>query len=100
MPYMYILQCSDGTFYTGSTWNLDRRLIEHNLGIGANYTRARRPLKLVYCEEYDRIDDAFYRERQIHNWSHGKKQALVDGKLDRLKALTTCKNESRSGGKR
>jgi len=53
MPYMYILECSDGTYYTGSTWNLEKRLNDHNEGAGANYTSYRLPVRLVFYEEFD-----------------------------------------------
>ncbi|NPV00894.1 MAG: GIY-YIG nuclease family protein [Brevinematales bacterium] len=84
MPYMYILQCNDGAFYTGSTWNLEKRLSEHNAGEGANYTLKRLPVKLVYFEDYTRIEDAFHREKQVQNWSHTKKEAMIDGDLEKL----------------
>ena len=86
--YVYILECSDGTFYTGSTNNLDRRLIEHRSGEGANYTRKRLPVKLVYYEEYDRIDEAYYREKQIQGWSHKKKKSLIESNIERLHLLS------------
>lgn len=57
--YAYILECSDGSYYTGSTIDLDRRLIEHQNGLGANHTKKRLPVKLVYYEVFDRIDLAF-----------------------------------------
>lgn len=76
---MYILRCSDGTYYTGSTWNLERRLGEHVAGLGANYTSKRLPVELVYSEEFERIFQAFYREKQVQNWSHEKKEALIRG---------------------
>jgi histidine triad (HIT) family protein len=76
--FMYILECSDGTYYTGSTNNLPLRFYQHEQGEGANYTRKRRPLKLVYFEEYPRIDEAFYREKQVQGWSHAKKKALIE----------------------
>ncbi|MCP4129375.1 MAG: GIY-YIG nuclease family protein, partial [bacterium] len=60
---MYILRCVDGTYYIGSTVDLDKRLYEHHCGFGANYTRKRLPVKLLYYEEYDRIDYAFFREK-------------------------------------
>ncbi len=85
MPWMYILECCDGTYYTGSTWNLDKRLNEHQSGIGANHTLKRLPVKLVYSEEFSRVDEAFHREKQIQNWSHSKKKALVEGDGDALK---------------
>ena len=58
---MYILLCSDGSYYTGSTNNLELRLEQHQAGKGANHTRKRLRVKLIYYEEYSRIDDAFYR---------------------------------------
>lgn len=83
---MYIVECSDQTYYTGSTWHLEKRIKEHNSGIsnspnnrGANYTRKRLPVKLVYFEEYDRIEDAFKREKQVQNWGHVKIKALIEG---------------------
>jgi putative endonuclease len=85
--YMYLLECSDGTYYTGSTTDIDRRLIEHQAGEGANYTKKRLPVKLVYFEEYERIDDAFYREKQVQNWSRKKKEALMRGELEELAVL-------------
>jgi putative endonuclease len=84
---MYILECADGSFYTGSTKNLERRLWEHNNGLGANYTISRTPVELVYFEEYTRIDEAFYREKQIQGWSRKKKLALIKGKPELLPKL-------------
>ena len=77
MPYVYILKCSDGSFYTGSTWNLEKRLWEHQSGDGAKYTKKRLPVELVFYESFDRIDDAFEREKQIQGWSRRKKLALI-----------------------
>ena len=90
--FVYILQCSNGTLYTGSTVNLDRRLEEHANGKGANHTRKYPPRKLLYVEEYARIDVAFNREKQIQRWSHGKKIALIENRLDDLKHLAECMN--------
>ena len=94
MPYTYILECVDSSYYTGSTWNLEKRLWEHQNGLGANYTAKRLPVKLVYAEECDRIDQAFYREKQIQGWSRKKKQALIAEALDRLPELSACQNNS------
>lgn len=88
MGFMYILRCSDGSFYTGSTVDLERRLEEHRLGVGAYYTAKRLPVELVYFEEYERIDNAFYREKQVQGWSRRKKQALIDGRFEDLPALS------------
>jgi putative endonuclease len=82
---MYILECYDGTLYTGSTKNLERRLFEHSSGIGANYTAKRLPIRLIYAEEFQRVDEAFYREKQIQNWSHEKKLALIAGDYDAVR---------------
>jgi len=85
--YTYILKCSDDSYYTGSTIDLERRLQQHQIGEGANYTKARLPVLLVYYEEYEKIGDAFYREKQIQNWNRKKKQALMDGNLENLPEL-------------
>jgi putative endonuclease len=77
MPHTYILKCCDGSYYTGSTWDLERRLVEHREGLGARHTAKRLPVELVYAEEYDRIDEAFHREKQIQGWSRAKKEALI-----------------------
>lgn len=85
---MYILECADGTYYTGSTRDLDRRLKEHQSENGANYTIKHGPVHLVYFEEFSRIDYAYYREKQIQRWSHDKKKALIEGNIDLLKKLS------------
>jgi putative endonuclease len=92
--YMYILRCSDGSYYVGSTKDLVLRIEQHNSGLGANYTKKRLPVELVYFEEFQRIDKAFYREKQIQGWSRKKKEALIKGKFDVLKKLAECKNGS------
>jgi putative endonuclease len=92
--WMYILECADGSYYTGSTNDLNKRLWEHNNFLGANYTRKKHPVKLVYSEEYNRIDDAFYREKQVQGWSHAKKKALIEQRTDMLHGLAECRNDS------
>ena len=84
---MYILECSDGSYYTGSTKDLIRRLEQHQSWEGANYTAKWLPVKLIYYEQYDRIDDAFYREKQVQGWSRRKKQALMKGDKQLLSEL-------------
>ncbi len=86
--FVYILECSDGTYYTGSTKDLERRIQQHQAGEGAKYTKKRLPVKLIYSEEFDRIDAAFYREKQIQSWSRKRKQALIDGRLEELPELS------------
>ena len=85
--YTYILECSDKTLYVGSTRSLEKRLWEHNEGLGAIYTKKRRPVRLVYVEEHDRIDDAFFREKQLQGWSAKKKLALINRDFGRLSEL-------------
>lgn len=82
MPFAYILLCADGTFYTRSTVGMDGRLIEHEEALGANYTKKRLPVKLVWFWEFDRIDEALLWEKRIQWWSHNKKRALIEGGLD------------------
>ncbi|HNY31331.1 MAG TPA: GIY-YIG nuclease family protein [Fibrobacteria bacterium] len=91
---MYILECADGSYYTGSTWDLGRRLWEHQNGMGANHTAKRLPVQLVHCEEYDRVDDAFRREKQVQGWTHAKKKALIEQNEGKLHELARCANET------
>lgn len=91
---MLILQCCDGTYYTGSTNNLDLRVQQHIAGEGANHTRNRLPVELIYFEEFDRIDSAFYREKQVQNWSRKKKEALIARQSEELKAAARCLNDT------
>lgn len=91
---MYILKCSDGSYYAGSTNDLTKRIEQHNAGEGANHTRKHLPVKLVYYEEYERIDEAYFREKQVQGWSRKKKEALINGISDELKKLSECRNGS------
>lgn len=92
--WMYILLCSNGQYYTGSTNDLERRLQQHQNGEGANFTRKNLPVELVYYEEFQRIDEAFYREKQVQGWSRKKKEALIKGEHNKLHDLAECKNET------
>ena len=91
---MYILKCSDDSYYTGSTKNLKERIAQHHAGKGANFTKKHLPVTLIYYEKFERIDEAFDREKQIQGWSRKKKEALVFGNEQRLYSLSKCKNES------
>jgi putative endonuclease len=72
--YVFLLECSDKTFYIGWTNNIEKKIQEHNNGkFGAKYTRARRPIKLVYVETYSTLSAALKREAQIKKLSHDKK---------------------------
>lgn len=92
--YMYILECADGSYYTGSTRNLEIRLAQHKAGEGAKHTKKRLPIKLVYYEAFQRIDFAFKREKQVQGWSRKKKEALIKGATQDLNDLASCKNET------
>ena len=93
MAYTYILKCSDSSYYTGSTRNLDQRLWQHQNGQGANHTKVRLPVELMYSEYYERVDEAFAREKQIQKWSRKKKEALINGDIDTLRCLSLSKAE-------
>ena len=88
MHYVYILRCVDDSFYVGSTQDLDSRVQTHNGGRGSAYTFKHRPVHLVYSEVFDSEAKAVRRERQLKRWSHGKKQVLVDGNIQRLTHLS------------
>ena len=88
MPYVYILQCGDSSYYVGSTWDLERRLAEHASGTGAAYTSRRLPVRLVFTAEYDRIDEAFAMEKRIQGWSRRKREALIAGRYGDLPSLS------------
>ena len=90
---MYILECSDSSLYTGSAKNLQKRLEEHQAGLGSIHTSKRLPIKLVYYEEFSRIDWAFAREKQIQGWSRKKKLALINNQKELLPFLSKSKND-------
>ena len=87
MAWMYILECCDGSYYVESTKNLELRLSQHQGGIGSRYTSGRLPVQLIYCEEYDRVSDAFYREKQVQGWTRRTREALINGSPELLPAL-------------
>ena len=81
--YLYILRCGDGTFYTGITTNVDKRLAVHRAGKGAKYTRGRAPLELVYCETCEGHSHALKREWEVKALSRDQKQLLIQNFLDK-----------------
>ena len=87
MAFMYILRCADGSLYVGSTTNLARRLGEHSMGIGAQYTRRRLPVTLVFQQEFERIDEAYFSEKQVQGWGRAKRLALIEGRMELLPEL-------------
>ena len=86
--YAYILRCSDGSFYTGHTDDLEKRIAEHQSGQCSGYTESRRPVTLVWVQDFPTRYEALVTERQIKGWSRAKKQALIDGDWQRLSVLS------------
>lgn len=80
--YTYIVECSDGTFYTGWTTDIKKRLSIHNAKKGAKYTRTRTPVRLVYLEQADTRQEAMRREAQIKSLSRPKKEQLIKARKD------------------
>jgi putative endonuclease len=87
--YLYILECCDGSYYTGVTNNIDRRVVQHNIGENKeSFTYKRRPVKLVYSEVFWDFQLAFEWETRIKKWSRAKKKALINGDYESLKSLS------------
>ena len=80
MNYTYILECKDGSYYTGWTNNLEKRLKDHNDGKGAKYTKAKRPVVLAYYEMFETKEDAMRREYAIKNMTRKEKEELIHSK--------------------
>ena len=95
--YVYILKCSDNSYYTGMTNNINRRLNEHQNGINKEcYTFNKRPVELVFFTEFNEVVQAITFEKQVKGWSRKKKEAIISDNWDDLKNLAVCKNESNS----
>lgn len=93
--FVYILKCSDNTYYTGITNNPERRIDEHNSGENKNsYTAQRLPVEMIYCEKFTDFNLAITWEKKIKDWSRKKKEALIKENWDQLKILAACKNYS------
>lgn len=92
MMYVYILECADGSYYTGVTNNTEIRLAQHNEGIDKNcYTYERRPVKMVFCERYTDPLQAIAFEKKIKGWTRKKKEALINEQWDLLPELSKNK---------
>jgi putative endonuclease len=90
--YVYILLCSDNTFYTGVTSNLEKRLKEHQSSKYQNsYTSKRLPVELKFFAEFSKVEIAIEKEKQIKRWSKTKKQALINGEYNDLPNLAKKK---------
>ncbi len=98
MPYrVYILLCSDGSYYTGSAADVEKRVWQHQEGFSKEaYTYTRRPVKLAWCsEEVTRYSDALRFEKQIKGWSCAKKEALIRNDFDAIHQIVTDERERR-----
>jgi len=87
--FVYILRCSDGSYYVGSATgdDLTKRIAEHQVGAYPGYTYSRRPVSLVWSEHFEQITDAVTAERQIKGWSRAKKEALIRGDWSAVQVL-------------
>ncbi len=87
--YVYIVKCSDNSYYTGFTNDLERRINEHNVGLNpASYTYTRKPVELVFYYEFNDVNQAIQFEKQIKGWSRKKKEAIINDNWDLLPELS------------
>ena len=102
MPYaIYILKCSDGSYYTGSTKDLEGRVQEHQTGVHPDaYTFRRRPVQLVWSEIVETYPEAFQWEHQIKGWSRAKKEALIRGDIEGIHQIVTAERKRSDRKKR
>ena len=92
MAHTYILECADGSYYVGSTVDLERRLWEHNNDRdGPVYTRRRRPVTLVWSADFGSIEEAFLYEKRVQGWNRKKREALIRGDFEGLPDLSRRK---------
>lgn len=96
--WVYILQCADGSYYTGHTDDLQKRIAEHQTGDGSRYTATRRPVTVVFAEEFASRDEALTCERQVKGWRRSKKEALMRRDWAEVARLTRRGHPSRASG--
>jgi putative endonuclease len=89
MPFVYILECCDRSYCVGSTWDVERRPSEHNEGLGAVYTRRRRPVALVWHAYHDSVAEAYAMEKRVQGWNRAKRRAFIEGRLSDLPGLAS-----------
>jgi putative endonuclease len=96
--FVYMVECADESFYVGVTNDVERRIGEHNFGWDpTSYTHERRPVRLVYCEDFQRIEQAIAWEKQLKGWSRGKKIALIQGDWNQIQRLSREHPSTSSG---
>ncbi|MPZ49123.1 MAG: GIY-YIG nuclease family protein [Dehalococcoidia bacterium] len=93
--HAYLLRCSDGSYYAGHTDDLDARFFAHQNGTFRGYTYTRRPVELVWYQDFASRDEAFQNERGIKGWSRAKKEALIRGDWGRIAALAALRATDR-----
>jgi predicted GIY-YIG superfamily endonuclease len=98
--WVYILECADGSYYTGCTSDIDQRIGQHETGFYSGYTSTRRPVKLVWSDMFPDMDQAIAVERQIKGWTRKKKEALIRGDFTELHELAECKNQTHCRNKK
>ncbi len=91
--WIYMLKCSDGSYYVGHTDDLEKRIGEHEAGEIECYTRKRRPVELLYSSEFVTREEALSFERQIKGWSRAKKEALIRNDWDEVRKLARCRSK-------
>ena len=95
--YVYILKCADGLTYTGITNDISRRFDEHEKGLNKKcFTYNRRPVELIFYQEFNEVEQAIYFEKKIKNWSAKKKFALANRDYNMLQILAECRNARHS----
>ena|ERR1051325_10998339 len=97
--WVYMLRCSDDSYYIGHTDELEKRVAEHQLGEIAGYTRKRRPVTLVFSQDFGSREEAFEQERKLKGWSRAKKEALIRGDWDEIRRLARSPRPSTSSGR-
>jgi putative endonuclease len=100
MYHVYILRCADGSYYVGSTWNLEKRIEEHNAATFQGYTSHRLPVELVWSCDFSTEHEAFLTERQLKGWSRAKKEALIRGDLAGVHEIVRAERRTREARKR
>lgn len=98
MFWVYILHCADGSYYTGHTDNLERRISEHQAGECEGYTVTRRPVELAWSQEFVVRAEALLAEMRIKGWSHQKKEAMIRGDWEEVSRLARNKSGGASTG--
>jgi predicted GIY-YIG superfamily endonuclease len=96
--WLYILECSDGSYYVGHTDDLEKRFHEHQSGILKGYTHTRRPVKLIFQQMFSSREDAFTAERKTKGWSRKKKEAMMRGDWEEVSRLGRAHPSTRSSG--